>query len=142
MPKTRPPLTSWPQEKQWDEARSLLIEEIDCGFFDGGCLILAKALTKILPGAQVATITVRGQPDHYVVALPDGWYADADGLAENGQALLRRYHEAEARMEPFEDLALHDKIVPNKVTPRDAQLSHKLAEILQPTRETEKPQKS
>jgi hypothetical protein len=120
------------KKTQWDEAKKLILEEIDCGFFDGGCLILAEALKKILPRARVATILVRGRPDHYVVVLPDGQYADADGVAPDRETILKRYHKHEAWMEKFEDLTLEDRRIPNGITPRSTRISREIAEILKP----------
>lgn len=64
----------------------VLAEAVDCGPFDGGCLVFAEALKSIYGGEiyVIAGVTgdTGGSPiaQHAVLRMPDGQYADGDGI--------------------------------------------------------------
>jgi hypothetical protein len=132
----------WPSRKQMRQALKTSIQEIGCGFFDGGCLPLAEALTMAIPGCRVGTIMAgktepEMRPDHYVVILPDGRWADGDGPCKSKEALLERYCRNERP--PCLNSNAKVKIVGRKISsleiPPNPALAKQLAKILGPNPE-------
>lgn len=102
-----------------------------CGFFDGGCLLLADALVEWSGGdiklAAISRSRFYGQVDHWVGELNiagERLFLDANGL-QTEQSLLTYWHEEEV-MEP---VALIDQPVFDEAReiPRDRQFSAKIA---------------
>lgn len=109
--------TSWPL-RPWstrvaeamvfvdEDHRSQVIEtmaqSIDCGPFDGGCVVFAQALQQIhggeihvLEGSWIRVESgERPMAQHAVLKLPDGRYADADGIG-TAQQIMDRFLENE-----------------------------------------------
>jgi hypothetical protein len=78
---------------------SIVYEQIDAGFMDGGCLVLAKAFKdlfeKIIPEVQTTIVSIgRFSNDHALLEVPHpdyGFvYIDADGVCtlKNAQAKM------------------------------------------------------
>jgi len=104
-----------------DRVARVLLDALDSGPFDGGCLVVAKALARLFPECKVATVVRRACgmeiPDHYAVTCPDGGMIDADGYAPTPQAFLGRFVKNEhsgdrpasfrvkrRMLEPFSDI--------------------------------------
>lgn len=82
----------------------LMLDDIECGPFDGGCLVFAQALQR-LHGGDVVVVEGRCfsgwaahrepqyngplQAQHAVLALPDGTYMDASGKCTARTMLAR-----------------------------------------------------
>jgi hypothetical protein len=111
-----PPTNSNPTEPRVFRSRvhknavyTLMLDRIDCGPFDGGCLVFARALER-LHGGQV--LVVEGRcfsgwacfrvprydgpllAQHAVLRLPDGRYMDALGACSERDMLARATQEA------------------------------------------------
>lgn len=77
-----------------DVVYSVLIDAIDCGPFDGGCLAFARAL-QTLHGGEVHVIEggLPGHPvfaQHAILRTPDGRWLDGDGVGTEG-GVTRRF---------------------------------------------------
>ena len=102
-----------------------------CGFFDGGCLLLADALVEWSGGdiklAAISRSRFHGQVDHWVGELNiagERLFLDANGL-QTEQGLLTYWREEEV-MEPvaFIDQPVFDEA---REIPRDRKFSAKIA---------------
>ncbi len=112
---------------------------IQSGPFDGGCLVCAKALARVIPGAEVVTmINPRGEPDHYGVKLPDGAYGDADGYAESAEEWAARFKNKE-NLDFTPEVV--DELVPSDSIPDDASVVDTLVRALQSPRYSVAPRK-
>jgi len=84
-----------------DRVMGVLLDALGSGPFDGGCLVVAKALVRLVPECKVVTMVRRldnGKdiPDHYAAQCPDGGIIDADGYAPNPQAFIKRFLKNES----------------------------------------------
>jgi hypothetical protein len=75
---------------------TVLLNALHSGPFDGGCLVVAKAIVRLVPECKVVTMVRRldnGKDisDHYAVQCPDGGIIDADGYSPNTQAFIKRF---------------------------------------------------
>jgi hypothetical protein len=105
-----------------------------CGWTDGGCLILADALHRLVqPAGRLVAIVdrTRGQiAQHVLLELPGPdqvWYLDGDGASSSNDVLQRwRTTEALARplLAPLHAAHLHEQ------TPRSSQAAQALARQL------------
>ena len=84
---------------QWEtliaEAMELLVPAHECGFFDGGCYTLARAVKHVFPDAvQVAHISrSESRFDHAILHIEGTeLYLDADGLQSYGQMMHKMQH--------------------------------------------------
>jgi hypothetical protein len=62
-----------------------LVNRTDCGHSDGGCLLVAKALSRIFPDSQIVTLIstkFKGMPEHYGIRW-QGLYLDGTGAYRN-----------------------------------------------------------
>lgn len=77
-----------------NQVYSVLFNEIDCGPFDGGCLVFAMAMTKIYEG-NVHVIVGKQNTHansialHAIFAGKDGRFADADGWGTAEEVISR-----------------------------------------------------
>jgi hypothetical protein len=74
---------------------SWLIKQIDAGACDGGCLLVANALVKMLPGSSIVTMrrgTFPGITEHYGI-LWQGWYFDGMGGFPNSEEWCVAFEE-------------------------------------------------
>lgn len=72
---------------------ALLVGELDCGPFDGGCVVVALALVEIFGGEVMVLVREDGIADHAVARIGDQ-LVDWDG-PETGGKLLERFNHAE-----------------------------------------------
>lgn len=136
-----------------DAVYGLMIDRIDCGPFDGGCLVFAQALQH-LHGGEVVVVEGRcfsgwvafREPEykgellaqHAVLALPDGTYMDASGRCSMSTMLARtaqsaKYVASADAIRPFREGDLEDAV-------RDDSLVVELAQLLgEPPTPTFKP---
>lgn len=106
-----------------------------CGFFDGGCLLLADALVEWSGGdiklAALARTRFGGEVDHWVGELElagETVYLDANGV--QSESKLLSYWASEELMEPVMLLA-SPQFDEAREIPRDLDFSHRVAcEIL------------
>ena len=74
----------------------------NCGAFDGGCLIVAKALRLLFVDSELIRLcSERGidrttQTEHYGIALPDGRVIDGSGIATDSDAWIERFSREES----------------------------------------------
>ena len=83
-----------------------------CGgtWCQGACALLAFALGSLIPGSTVVALCApQAKPQHLAVRLPDGRYADGDGISTR-RTLLRHWHGIERE---------HGPITLRPVGPRD-----------------------
>lgn len=126
-----------------DAVYRLMLDSIDCGPFDGGCLVFAQAL-QCLHGGDVAVVEGRSfsgwaafrvpeyngslLAQHAVLALPDGTYMDASGRCTKSAMLIRtarlsRHVASADDIRPLQDGDLEDAA-------RDGALVTALAQLL------------
>lgn len=78
----------------------MLYRNIDCGPFDGGCLVFAQALQRlhggdvfVIEGRRPNSLDDREMPEltaqHAVLRLPDGRFGDADGFGGEQEVVNR-----------------------------------------------------
>lgn len=108
---------------------SLLINTVDSGPFDGGCVAFARAL-QIKHGGDVVVLTANGSADHAALYL-NGKLIDADGPAEP-EDFIKRFMKNEYTsfsnktvdgVRPLRDSDLPD-------APRSEELSQQIAKLL------------
>lgn len=109
----------------------VLLDAVDSGPFDGGCLIVAKALRRIMPECKLCTVLRRAGEaeiaDHYVLLCPDGGVMDADGWARDSMTFIRRFMRNEKGFyNDNDDLRIEPRYVVNGVTPDDLRAVEKL----------------
>lgn len=71
-----------------------VLDEVGCGPFDGGCLLVAKALQKIHGGEIVVLVDKNDRAQHAAVMLPNGKLIDHDGAAFP-EKFIRRFEKNE-----------------------------------------------
>lgn len=71
----------------------VIVDAIDCGPFDGGCVAFAQALQHVVGGNVCVIVRADGVADHAVVHF-DGRLWDWDGPDEP-DAMIRRFNDAE-----------------------------------------------
>ena len=124
-----------------DSVYAAMLEHIDCGPFDGGCVSFALALQRVLGGeVQVITGNLRWNPrstkwakgaQHAVLQLPDGRLMDALGPGTHDEVVSRFLREEitpPASMQFTGVRALRPRDLPD--APRDEKLIEKLAGLL------------
>lgn len=117
-----------------------MVNGIDCGPFDGGCVTFAMALQKVHGGEVYAIVgkTAQGpfspltisMAQHAILKRPDGLFMDASGIGKASKlASTLSKEECFGRLvyEEVRPLLLGD--LPE--APRDQNLSEKIAEILE-----------
>lgn len=67
---------------------SLIFDNYQCGWLDGGCYILARAIVIAIPKARIATIE-QGKTVHHYLAEIDGAFIDADGISSKDKLISR-----------------------------------------------------
>lgn len=115
---------SWPGRNR-NRIYQLLIDAIDSGPFDGGCVVFAQALQIKYGGLIVVLLDRNRQADHAAVKI-DNILIDADGPAEI-DAFVKRFEKNE-RVEIFGIRPIRDSDLPD--APRDLELSDKIAKLL------------
>lgn len=108
---------------------SLLVNTVDSGPFDGGCVIFARAL-QMKHGGDIVVLTANGSADHAALYL-HGMLIDADGPAEPKQFIKRfmknEYTSYSNKMvdgiRPIENSDLPD-------APRSEELSQQIEKLL------------
>jgi len=117
----------------------LLLDKLGCGPFDGGCIVMARAL-QIVHGGLLVVLLGRSMPgsrpkaQHACVLLDDGRLIDADGPLEP-QAFIARYLKNElqnvtsfrALRDSYDDTRGYADL---SGTDRDEGLSKKIAKLL------------
>ena len=99
-----------------------IVSSINCGPFDGGCVVVANALQSVIGGSVVVLTRYNGRADHAAVEL-NGLLYDFDGpLPPND--FLDRFNSSELA-ETTGYRAIQDGDLPN--TARDAGLSDRLS---------------
>jgi hypothetical protein len=104
-----------------------LLNDLDCGWLDGGCLILAEALHQVLGGELVMVVNAADPdwPPQHAAVLWDGWLWDGDG-ATRRRTFLHRWKYLEGVPRPRLVAADPDRME-RRGTPRDTRLSCTLA---------------
>jgi hypothetical protein len=115
---------SWPGRNR-NRIYKLLIDTIDSGPFDGGCVIFAQALKMKYGGEIVVLLTRNEQADHAAVKIGD-ILIDADGPAKV-DSFIKRFERNE-RVEIFGIRPIQDNDLPD--APRNIGLSEKIATLL------------
>jgi hypothetical protein len=115
---------SWPSRNK-NKIYKLLIDAIDSGPFDGGCVVFAQALQMKYGGDIVVLINQNGHADHAAITL-DKILIDADGPAEIDN-FIKRFERNErvkiTGLRPIQDNDLPD-------APRSAELAEKIYKLL------------
>lgn len=102
-----------------------IVSSIDCGPFDGGCVVVANALQSVIGGSVVVLTRSNGRADHAAVEL-NGLLYDFDGpLPPND--FLDRFNSSELA-EATGYRAIQDGDLPNAA--RDAGLTDRLSFLL------------
>jgi hypothetical protein len=121
-----------------------MLESIDCGPFDGGCVVFAMALQRIY-GGEVFVIdgqTAQGPwgpltssgAQHAILRLPDGRYMDADGDGTACELVSRlNKNECFGRLVHKSTRPIEDEDLPD--APRDETLAGLLAALLTGTQQ-------
>lgn len=103
-----------------------MVSTLDCGPFDGGCMVVALALQRLLGGEIMVLERADGTADHAVLSVHDV-LVDFDGPA-SADALLRRFNRSErascVAVRPARSDDLPD-------APRNADLVERLAGIVE-----------
>lgn len=115
---------SWPGRNK-NRIYKLLIDTIDSGPFDGGCVVFAQALQMKYGGEIVVLLDEDGQADHAALKL-DNIMIDADGPAEIG-AFIKRFERNEHR-KIFGHRPIQENDLPD--APRNTELAKKIAQLL------------
>jgi len=71
-----------------------ILDQVECGPFDGGCLLVAKALQKIYGGKIVVLVDKNDRAQHAAVMQPNGKLVDYDGAAYP-EKFIRRFEKNE-----------------------------------------------
>ena len=115
---------SWPGRNK-NKIYKLLIDAVDSGPFDGGCVVFAQALQMKYGGDIVVLINRNGQADHAAIKL-DNVLIDADGPAET-DAFVKRFEKNELvniiGVRPLQKNDLPD-------APRNSELARMIAKLL------------
>lgn len=82
--------------RQDDVMGILLNSPLQSGPFDGGCLVVAKALCSLFPEFKLVVLVRRAEGktrilDHYAAMCPDGGLIDADGYASSPANFIKRF---------------------------------------------------
>lgn len=76
-----------------DRLYEALVGSAGCGPFDGGCLVVARAMQRVLGGDVVVLVRADGRADHAVLDV-DGQFWDYDG-PDAPADMLRRFNASE-----------------------------------------------
>jgi GNAT superfamily N-acetyltransferase len=110
--------------KNKNKIYTLLINAIDSGPFDGGCVVFAQAL-QMKFGGDIMVLTGKHGADHAVLQL-NGKLIDADGPAEP-DTFIRRFEKNELAqitgIRPIQDSDLPE-------APRSVELAQQIAKLL------------
>ena len=120
----------WPTKDSINEAKEFLRDQRGFGFFDGGCLIFAQAIThitQIKSRVQIATLLIKNKPDHYGLIVDSELWADARGIHQNKFLWAQNYTIQEKISGRAEVI---DHYVPSENIPSDLDLSNKVSEML------------
>ncbi len=110
------------------EGTKKIADAHQCGWFDGGCAILAHGIAAVTPGAKLYSVFSHGRPhaDHVVVAAGNN-FIDGDG-AHTHEQLLSAMRDREGlvnpQLHPYSDTHLHHD------TPRNPELEFWVAQKL------------
>lgn len=97
------------------ELAPMLNDNHGCGWFDGGCYTLAKAVTRLMDGVEIYHVSRKEEyRDHAVVRLTGfDVYFDADGV-HSAQSLKEKMYELELAhceaLAPFMDFDNHGDV--------------------------------
>jgi hypothetical protein len=119
----------WKCSRLVELAESWIVSRRGYGLRDGGCLAFARALETVIPGSRVSTILRDGRPDHHGVLLPDGRWADADGIYQGADEWVSGFRRRELIPRGC-TLAVVAELVPSREVPDIAEDSSTLAEIM------------
>lgn len=107
----------------------------DCGFFDGGCLLLARALQQVHGGDVMVLVgSIKGGPlaaQHAFVKFPDG--VCADGYSSGSAvSVTNRFLDEEGLHDGSFNAAgyRHWREGDLRDCPADANMVHQLADVL------------
>ena len=117
-------LESWPGRNK-NRIYKLLVDTIDSGPFDGGCVVFARALQMKHGGDIVVLINQRQQADHAAVKLGD-ILIDADGPAEINEFVKRFERNERVNIVSIRPIQTTD--LPN--APRNDEISKKISLLL------------
>jgi predicted GNAT family acetyltransferase len=110
--------------KNKNKIYNLLINTIDSGPFDGGCVVFAQAL-QIKFGGEIMVLTGVHGADHAVLSL-NGKLIDADGPAEPNEFVHRFEKNELAKITGIRPI--HSKDLPD--APRSTELATQIAKLL------------
>ena len=106
----------------------ILVSTAGCGAFDGGCLVVARALQRVIGGKLVVLTRADDTADHAAIEI-DGKLWDYDGPL-TPRHFINRFNRTEMRHTPFSCIGyrdIRDGDLPNAV--RDDALETKLAAV-------------
>lgn len=110
-----------------DAAMEFVVEKHGFGFFDGGCLIFAKAVRIVSSNASIVTLLREGEPDHYGILLPRSGWGDFDGFHATPQRWTDFFRGRELVAGPISHV---DAFVPSSQIPYDRSTARAVARIL------------
>lgn len=90
------------------ELYKLMDKEIGCGPFDGGCLIIARALNQILEG-EIYVLTRQDKAEHAVV-MKEGKLWDWDGALPPREKITQFNSDELVKCDDFRPLNTEDLI--------------------------------
>ena len=121
--------SKWPFKNK-NKIYNLMIREIDCGPFDGGCVVFAQALQKKYGGQIVVLIGDRptGQTAEHAALLLNNILIDADGPAEP-KIFIQRFVKNEFYRWPIINIRpIREDDLPE--APRNQTLANMIAKLL------------
>lgn len=102
-----------------------ILQPLDCGPFDGGCVLVAHALQQI-HGGRVVVLTDADDRAQHAAVLADGQLIDYDGAADPKQFVRRFEQNERVRIQGIR--AIRDTDLPD--APRDADLIPQIVQAL------------
>jgi len=110
-----------------DNIYQIVMDATGAGPLDGGCVMFARALQLVYGGEMMVLANIDDRADHAVLRLPNGHYMDADGIAEDEDAMVARFNDYEdASATHIRDFRKGDLLE----SPVDEQASAQVADIL------------
>ena len=86
-----------------DEAMEVMLDAVNSGPSDGGCLICAKALQQVYGGEVIrieSQVEGKFQTEHYGLRMPDGRVADGNGIFRTAGHWVRGFEDLESFERP------------------------------------------
>lgn len=114
-----------------DEIYEGMINAHDCGPFDGGCVVFAQALQRVIGGKVVVITNSGGQADHAAVAL-DGKIYDFDGPLKPAAFMARFEKNEHVKITGYRDIQQGDLLDAIRCDKLEVKLVSQLLKALHP----------